>query len=85
MPQILAPRLELFRGLANILAELDKGIPKAMRVEIWQAGIGKSFAKDCSNGRGTTPMFPCQPCRFKLASSPQRNICRREKWIIIAP
>ncbi len=32
--------------------------------------IGKGFSKDCSNGRGTTPMFPCQPCRFKLASSP---------------
>jgi hypothetical protein len=78
MPQILAPRLELFRGLANILAELDKGIPKAMWVEIWQASIGKDFAKDCSNRRGITLMFPCQPCHFKLASSPQRNICCRE-------
>ena len=55
MSQILAPRLELFRGLANILAELDKGIPKAMWVEIWQASIGKGFAKDCSNRRGITP------------------------------
>jgi len=37
MSQVLAPRLELFRRLADLLAELDKGISEAMGIEIWQA------------------------------------------------
>ena len=78
MPQVLAPRLELFRGLADILAELDKGISEAVRVEIRQAGTGKGFAKDRPNGRGGAPVLPCQPYRFKLAIRPQRNPRRRE-------
>ena len=85
MPEILAPRLELFGGLTDILTELDKGISEAMRVEIRQAGTDKGFAKYRTNGRGGAPVTPCQPCRFKLAISAQRNARRREEGIIIAP
>jgi len=34
MSEILTPCLELFRGLAGFLAEPDKGVSKAVRVEI---------------------------------------------------
>ena len=60
MPEVLAPRLELFGGLADILAELNKGISKAMRVEIRQASAVEGFAKDRANGRGTAPVIPFQ-------------------------
>jgi hypothetical protein len=43
MPEVLAPRLELFGGFADILAGVDKGISKAMRVKIRQAGAHKGF------------------------------------------
>jgi hypothetical protein len=39
MPQVLAPCLELFRSLADLLAELDKSISEAMRVELWEARV----------------------------------------------
>lgn len=66
MPQVLAPRLELLRGLADILAKPDKGIPKTMRVEIRQTGTVKGFTKDLSNGSGIAPVLPCQPRRCEL-------------------
>jgi hypothetical protein len=43
MSEVLAPRLELFGGLTDILAQLDKGISEAMRVKIWQAGVSLIF------------------------------------------
>lgn len=53
MPKVLAPRLKLFRSLADLLAKLDKGISKAVRVEIWQAGCCESLMKYCANGLRT--------------------------------
>jgi hypothetical protein len=49
MSEVLTPCLELFGGPTDILAELDKSVSKAMRVEIWQASTDKSFAKYRSN------------------------------------
>jgi integrase len=46
MSQVLAPRLELFRCLADLLAELDKGISETMGMEIWKASTDKGLAKD---------------------------------------
>jgi hypothetical protein len=40
MSEVLAPCFELFRGLADFLAELDKGVSKTARVEIWQTSSG---------------------------------------------
>ena len=37
MSEVLAPCLELFGGPTDILAELDKGVSKAVRVEIRKA------------------------------------------------
>lgn len=78
MPEVLAPRFELFRRLADVLAELDKGVPEAMGIEIRQAGTPKCLAKDRPNGRGAAPAFPCQPCDFKLALGPKPDECCRK-------
>lgn len=43
MPEILAPCFVFFGGLADFLAELNKGVSKAVRVEIWQASSGENI------------------------------------------
>jgi len=43
MSEVLAPCLEVFRGLADFLAELGKGASKAVWIKIWQAGSGESI------------------------------------------
>jgi hypothetical protein len=85
MPQVLAPRLELFRSLADLLAELDKGVSETMRVEIREAGTDRGLAKDLPNGRGIAPVLSGQPCRSKLSIRAQRNARHRKERIIIAP
>jgi len=40
MSKVLAPGFELFRDFADFLAELDKGVSKAVRVKIWQSSSG---------------------------------------------
>ena len=49
MPKILAPRLELFRGIAYILTKPDEGISEAVWVEIWQARPYECFSENCPN------------------------------------
>jgi hypothetical protein len=56
MAQVLAPRLELFGRLADILAELDQCVPKAVRIEIWQTSTNERFPKYLPNGRGIAPV-----------------------------
>jgi hypothetical protein len=67
MPEVLASRLELFGGLANILAELNKGVSKTARVEVRQASIDEGFAKYRAYGRGSAPVIPFQSGHSKLA------------------
>jgi hypothetical protein len=50
MSQVLAPRLELFRRLADLLADLDKGNSEAMGIEIRKAGIDKGLPENRPNG-----------------------------------
>lgn len=85
MPKVLAPRLELFGRLANLLAELDESISETVRVEIWQTGTDEGFPEDHANRRGIAPVLPLQTGHFKLASWPEPNACCREKRIVIAP
>ena len=42
MPQVLAPGLELFRSLANLLSHDGKGIPETVGVEVWDSRFLKS-------------------------------------------
>jgi len=58
MTKVLTPGLEVIRGLANLLAELGKGVSEAVRVDVGQPGIGKGFQKYRANGRGRAPVFP---------------------------
>jgi hypothetical protein len=53
MSEVLAPRLELFRHLAHSLAKPDEGVSRAMRVEVWHAGVGERRPKNCPNWLGT--------------------------------
>jgi hypothetical protein len=53
VPKVLAPRLELFRGLAKFFAEPDERIPEAVRVEIGQTGGCKGYTKYLSD-KGVT-------------------------------
>ena len=85
MSEILAPRLELFWRLTDILAELDKCISEAVRVEIRQASLDEGFAEYRANRRCAAPVPPFQTGCFKLASRAQRNARCREKRIVIAP
>jgi hypothetical protein len=57
MSEVLAPRFEVFRGLANILAELGECFSQAVRVKIRQIGADEGFAKDRANGRGAAPVL----------------------------
>src|ERR1019366_8775682 len=84
MPEVLAPRLELFRGLTDILAELDKCISKAVRVEVWQASLYKSFPENFTDGRCVAPVLPFQAGRFKFERRPPLNVRCREKRVVIA-
>ena len=56
MAKILAPCLELFGRFADILAELDQRVSKAVRIEIWQTGANERFPKYLPNGRGIAPV-----------------------------
>jgi hypothetical protein len=58
MPKVLAPRLEIFQCLADLLAELDQGISETMGIKIWEAGNVKGLAKDRPNGLGIAPGLP---------------------------
>ena len=84
MAEVLAPRFELFGGLANILTELDKGISKTVRVEIRQASTDEGIAEYRAYGRSSAPVGALQPVHLKLARHPQRNARCREKRIVIA-
>ena len=85
MAEILAPRLELFGGLADLLAKPDQRVSKAVRIEIRQTCTLKGSFKYAPNGRGTAPVLSVQTERFKLASRPQRNARCREERIVVAP
>ncbi len=69
MTEVLAPGLELLRSLAESLAELDKRIPEAVRVEIGETGFFKCLFKDFANRRGISPVFSVHPDGFKLPLS----------------
>ena len=56
MAKILAPRLELLWGHASNLAQLNKGISKAVWVEIGQTGTFKRITENLTDRRGVTPM-----------------------------
>ena len=75
MSEVLAPCLELFRRLAGFLAELNKGVSKAVRIEIWQIcgseGITKYLAYWCCRA----PVSSFQPRGFKLSRRPHLNTC----------
>ena len=58
MAQVLAPRLELFRGLADFLAQLDQSISETVGIKVWEAGTGKGLPKDRPNGGGIAPVLP---------------------------
>ena len=50
MSQVLAPRLELFWSLADLLPQMDQGVSETMGIEIREAGADESFAEDRPNG-----------------------------------
>jgi hypothetical protein len=85
MSKVLAPCLELFGRPADILAELDKGISKAVWVEIRQASPGEGAAEYRANGRRAAPVIPLEPRHFKLAIHPRRNARCWEKRVVISP
>jgi hypothetical protein len=85
MPQILAPRLELFRRFASFQAKPDQRVSQTVRLKVRQARPLKRFPEDGPNRRGRAPMAPFQPCRFKLARpSNHYSRCRKQR-IVIAP
>src|SRR5450755_1231928 len=61
VPEVLAPRLEVFGRFADIFAQAGKRISEAVRVEIRQSGTDEGLAKYRANGRGTAPVIPIQP------------------------
>lgn len=85
MAEVLAPCLELLRGLADLLTEPDKGVSETVWVEVWQASSGEGIAEDGADRGGGTPVRPAQPGGFKLTGRPHLNTGCREKRIIIAP
>jgi hypothetical protein len=58
MSEVLAPGLELLGGFAYILAEPDKCISEAVRIEVRQSSTLEGFPEYRSNGRSATPMGP---------------------------
>jgi hypothetical protein len=68
MSQVLAPRLELLWGLANLLAKLDKGISKAMGIKIRQARTYKGFPEDRPNGLCSS-VLPAMRAAISAATS----------------
>jgi len=57
MAKVLAPCLELFWRLAAFFAELDKRIPKTVRIVMGQAGRLECVAKDCPDRSCVAPVF----------------------------
>ena len=58
MAQVLAPRLESFGRLAPFLAQSDKRISEAVRVEVRDPSSFKGLSKNATNRRGAAPMRP---------------------------
>lgn len=57
MAEALAPRFELFGGLAKCLAKLNQGVAQTVRVEIRQASRLECFPEDFPDRGRVAPVF----------------------------
>jgi len=85
VPEVLAPCFEVFRCLADCLAEMGERVTKAVRVEVGQAGARKCLPEDCANRCGGAPVFAREPGSFKPSRRPHGYLRCRKQGIIVAP
>ena len=80
MTEVLRPSLHLFRSAATTLAELRKGLPKGMRMEVGKASRRKRLAEDLPNRASVCPMIPRQACYLELpALTVHDSGCRKKE------
>ncbi len=67
MFQILSPRFEVLRGLAQCLAVAHQEVPEAVRVVVGQASLFECLAEDLADRSGVTPELFINAGYFELA------------------
>lgn len=66
MPQVLAPRLERFRGIADLFPKPGQRLAYTVRVEIGQTRPRECLTKDFADWLRAAPVRPFQSSGFKL-------------------
>ena len=59
MAEILTPCFKLFRGMADLFAELNKGISEAVWIKVRQTCGNEGIPKNGADRRGGAPVLPC--------------------------
>jgi hypothetical protein len=67
------------------VAELDKHISEAVRVEVWQAYPRKRFTKDCTYRCSAAPVLSLRAASFKLARGSKTNVRSGEERVVTSP
>jgi hypothetical protein len=55
--KVLAPGFELFRSVAELLAQLSERLPKAVRIEVLQTGTCERILESLADRTGAAPVL----------------------------
>ena len=82
MPEVLAPCLVLFRGVAQLLAETSQRLAQAVRVEVRETCIGEGFPEDSADRAGALPAGAGQTHGLELVAGILLVLSGRKEWIV---
>src|SRR5262245_36501313 len=85
MAEILRPGLVLLRRLALLSTEQRQRLPEAMRVEVGQACRLERLLEDGPDRTSAAPVLTIQSCRLEPEIGADRDLSRREQWIVQPP
>lgn len=78
MAEILGPGLVFLRRFADLAAEKRQRFPKAVWVEVWQAGSCERVLEDLADGTGGAPMLALETRCLETAAIPDHDLRCRE-------
>ena len=81
MPEILRPRLERFCVELPVVGDLNKRVPKQVRVEVGQSRRRAGFAEDLSNWVGVCPRRAIERNRAECEIVAQGDLGFREQRV----
>ena len=84
MAEILAPGLELLRGAAQLLAELDQSVAEGVRIEVRQPYPWERLPKDLSYRLGISPKALLEPLSLERQIFVLSNLRSGEDGVVVA-